>query len=76
MRDAPVLRFAGNLRGGDAEAEQARVYVLERLLDYGGAEEAFEDVGACLFCFGVSATQVSGEAEYRRVTHGSPPRGR
>jgi hypothetical protein len=26
-------------------------------------------VDACLFCLGISITQVSGEAEYRRITH-------
>jgi len=31
--------------------------------------DAFANVDACLFCLGISITQVSGEAEYRRITH-------
>jgi uncharacterized protein YbjT (DUF2867 family) len=38
-------------------------------LDYSQIEDAFAGVDACLFCLGISATQVSGEAEYRRITH-------
>src|SRR5436305_6959095 len=38
--------------------------------DYADAAEAFREVDACLFCLGISATQVSGEAEYRRITQG------
>jgi uncharacterized protein YbjT (DUF2867 family) len=37
--------------------------------DYRDAAAAFVGVDACLFCLGISATQVSGEAEYRRITH-------
>jgi uncharacterized protein YbjT (DUF2867 family) len=37
--------------------------------DYSEAGAAFEGVDACLFCLGISVTQVSGEAEYRRITH-------
>jgi uncharacterized protein YbjT (DUF2867 family) len=40
--------------------------------DYTGAESAFDDIDACLFCLGKSVTQVSGEAEYRRITHDFP----
>jgi uncharacterized protein YbjT (DUF2867 family) len=36
---------------------------------YAGVAEAFADVDACLFCLGISVTQVSGEAEYRRITY-------
>lgn len=38
-------------------------------LDYSQVADAFAGVDACLFCLGISATQVSGEAEYRRITH-------
>jgi uncharacterized protein YbjT (DUF2867 family) len=37
--------------------------------DYSAVADAFLDVDACLFCLGISATQVSGEAEYRRITY-------
>jgi uncharacterized protein YbjT (DUF2867 family) len=38
-------------------------------LDYSRVESAFAGVDACLFCLGISISQVSGEAEYRRITH-------
>jgi uncharacterized protein YbjT (DUF2867 family) len=36
---------------------------------YGGVASVFEGVDACLFCLGVSATQVDGEAAYRKITY-------
>jgi uncharacterized protein YbjT (DUF2867 family) len=45
-----------------------RVFIHNDYLDYAPVEEAFVDVHACLFCLGISATQVSGE-EYRKITH-------
>ena len=39
-------------------------------LDYSGAAPAFRDVDACLYCLGISVTQVSGETDYRRITTG------
>jgi hypothetical protein len=44
------------------------VFIHNDYLDYTPVEEAFVDVDACLFCLGISATQVS-EEEYRRITH-------
>lgn len=38
-------------------------------LDYGALGSAFTGVDACLFCLGISVSQVSGEAEYRTITH-------
>ncbi len=38
-------------------------------LDYTKVESAFAGVDACLYCLGISATQVAGEPEYRRITH-------
>jgi uncharacterized protein YbjT (DUF2867 family) len=46
-----------------------RVFVHGDFLDYSRIADAFVGVDACLFCLGISATQVSGEAEYRRITH-------
>ena len=37
-------------------------------LDYFAIEESFRGVDACLFCLGVSVTQVSKD-EYRKITH-------
>lgn len=38
-------------------------------LDYGPIAASFAGVDAALFCLGKSATQVSGEEEYRRITY-------
>jgi len=46
-----------------------RVFVHEDYLDYQSIANAFAGVDACFFCLGISVRQVSGEAEYRRVTH-------
>lgn len=50
--------------------EKLRVFLTGNFQDYSRIEEAFVGVDACLFCLGVSATQVSGEDEYRRITYG------
>lgn len=34
--------------------------------------EAFQGIDLCLFCLGISASQVSGEPEYRRITYEYP----
>ncbi|MEA2603073.1 MAG: hypothetical protein QOF89_4065 [Acidobacteriota bacterium] len=46
-----------------------RTFVHKHFLEYGAVAEAFDGVDACLYCLGISATQVSGEEEYRRITH-------
>lgn len=51
------------------EDPKLRVFVHGDFLDYSKIADAFAGVDACLFCLGISATQVSGEAEYRRITH-------
>jgi uncharacterized protein YbjT (DUF2867 family) len=38
-------------------------------LDYTRARAAFVGVDACLYALGISVRQVSGETEYRRITH-------
>ena len=50
--------------------EKLRVFLTGNFQDYSRVEDAFVGVDACLFCLGVSATQVSGEEEYRRITYG------
>jgi hypothetical protein len=37
--------------------------------DYSAIASAFAGVDACFYCLGKSVRQVSGEAEYRRITH-------
>lgn len=49
--------------------DRLRVFVHDDFLDYGAVAEAFAGVDACFFCLGISATQVSGEEEYRSITH-------
>lgn len=46
-----------------------RVLVHGDYLGYAAVQEAFAGVDACLFCLGISITQVSGESEYRKITH-------
>lgn len=49
--------------------DKLRVLVHRDYLDYGAVETAFAGVDACLWCLGISVRQVSGEAEYRAITH-------
>lgn len=46
-----------------------RVFNHDDFLNYSGVSAAFTGIDACLFCLGVSVMQVSGEGEYRRITH-------
>lgn len=48
-----------------------RTYVHKDFLNYATAEEAFLSIDACLFCLGVSSTQVSTE-EYRTISYSYP----
>lgn len=38
-------------------------------LDFSAVDDAFAGIDACFYCLGISVMQVSGEAEYRRITH-------
>jgi uncharacterized protein YbjT (DUF2867 family) len=38
-------------------------------LDFAGIAAVFAGVDACFYCLGISVMQVSGEAEYRKITH-------
>jgi uncharacterized protein YbjT (DUF2867 family) len=49
--------------------EKLKVFVHGDYLDYGPVEAAFQGVDACFDCLGISVSQVSGEEEYRRITH-------
>jgi uncharacterized protein YbjT (DUF2867 family) len=42
------------------------------LRDYSEVEPAFRDVDVCLFCVGISSTQVPEESAYREITHDFP----
>jgi uncharacterized protein YbjT (DUF2867 family) len=45
-----------------------RTFLHSDFLNYSPVAETFDSVDACLFCLGVSVTQVSKD-EYRRITH-------
>jgi uncharacterized protein YbjT (DUF2867 family) len=49
-------------------SSKLRTFVHKDFLDYSTVEEAFRNIDACLFCLGVSVTQVSKE-EYRTITY-------
>ncbi|HET9225826.1 MAG TPA: NAD(P)H-binding protein [Thermoanaerobaculia bacterium] len=49
--------------------DKLRVLVHGDYLDYSAVEESFSGVDACFWCLGISVNQVSGEEEYRRITH-------
>ncbi len=45
-----------------------RTFVHKDFLNYATVQEAFRSIDACLFCLGISSTQVSQE-EYRTITY-------
>ena len=45
-----------------------RTFVHQDFLNYATVQEAFRSIDACLFCLGISATQVSKE-DYRKITY-------
>jgi hypothetical protein len=49
-------------------SSKLRTFVHKDFANYATVEEAFRGVDACLFCLGVSATQVSKE-DYRKITY-------
>ncbi|HEV3051781.1 MAG TPA: NmrA family NAD(P)-binding protein [Longimicrobium sp.] len=53
----------------DVMHEKLRVFIHRDFLEYGAVEAAFTGVDACLWCLGISVRQVSGEEEYRTITH-------
>lgn len=69
--DAPVVSEVRAVvrRPLDVGHDKLRVFIHRDFLDYGAVAEAFAGVDACLWCLGISVRQVSGEAEYRTITH-------
>jgi uncharacterized protein YbjT (DUF2867 family) len=51
------------------EHPKLRTCVHDDFERYDSVLAAFAGVDACLYCLGISVTQVSGEPEYRRITH-------
>jgi uncharacterized protein YbjT (DUF2867 family) len=52
-----------------ASDPKLRAWVHGDYLDYSAVQPAFMGVEACFFCLGISVSQVSGEPEYRKITH-------
>jgi len=48
-----------------------RTFVHKDFLNYATVEESFRSIDACLFCLGISSTQVSQE-EYRTISYSYP----
>ena len=48
-----------------------RTFVHKDFLNYATVEEAFRSIDACLFCLGISATQVSAD-DYRAISYSYP----
>jgi uncharacterized protein YbjT (DUF2867 family) len=51
------------------EHPKLRSIVHADFLDFSPVAEGFDGIDALLFCIGVSIAQVSGDDEYRRITH-------
>jgi uncharacterized protein YbjT (DUF2867 family) len=49
-------------------SSKLRTFVHKDFLDYATIEEAFHHIDACLYCLGISITQVSKE-DYRTITY-------
>lgn len=49
--------------------EKLTVFKHDDYLDYAKVAAAFDGLTACFYALGISVGQVSGEAEYRRITH-------
>jgi uncharacterized protein YbjT (DUF2867 family) len=49
--------------------DKLRVHLHHNYLNYAAVADAFENIHACFFCLGISVAGVSGEAEYRTITH-------
>ena len=49
-------------------SSKLNVVLHQDYLDFAAIPEAFQEVDLCLFCLGISVTQTSGEAEYRKIT--------
>ena len=49
-----------------------REIIHDNYLDYSAIADAFAGVDACLFCLGVSVSQVPDETDYRRIHQGFP----
>ena len=67
---APIVQEVRAITRRPLAATHAKLrsYAHSDFLDYGSVADAFYSVDACLFCLGISVTQVSKE-EYVKITH-------
>ncbi|HEY8164206.1 MAG TPA: hypothetical protein VIF83_01510 [Gemmatimonadaceae bacterium] len=56
-------------RSLDLNDTKLHTVIHQDFLDYSRCAEVFEGLDACFYCLGISVTKVSGEPEYRRITH-------
>jgi uncharacterized protein YbjT (DUF2867 family) len=68
---SPMVEEARAIIRRPLTASHDKLYTFqpESFLNFTAMKEAFADVAACFYCLGVSATQVPGEREYRKITH-------
>ena len=67
----PAVRDVRTIARNPVTISDSRLQVIlhDDYTDYTRVAPAFQGVDACLWCLGISVQQVSGEAEYRRITH-------
>jgi uncharacterized protein YbjT (DUF2867 family) len=70
IRDPEVQRIVSVVRRSSGKSDpKVREVVCEDMWNFAPVEAELRDLGACLFCLGVSSAGMS-EAEYERVTYG------
>jgi hypothetical protein len=72
ISDPRVVRVNALTRGSLAVSHpKVRGFQHDDYANFAGAETAFSDIDACLYCLGVSATRVSAE-DYRQISYDMP----
>ena len=69
--DAPDVEEVRTItrRALEVQHPKLRSVIHSDYMSYDAVADAFAGVDACLFCLGISATQVPDEAAYRRIIH-------
>ena len=68
--EAPVVHeiYSISRRAAGLQHQKLHEYLHDDFLNFSPVSQDFCGIDACLFCLGVSALQVSGEDEYRKIT--------
>jgi len=66
---AEVTELRAIVRRAPVAHPKLRTIVQTDFLAYGAVASAFAGVDACFYCLGKSVSQVSGDEEYRLITH-------